>query len=430
MMRLSAARPLLAAGLLLLANPAGAAPPTPAVTAAREAAALLAKGKAREACPLFAESVRLDPLPATKLSLARCLEKAGRPGAALVVYRELASDKALAPRLAAASAVRALEARLPKLVVNVDLASAPPDLEIVRDGVSLDRSEWNRPVSLDRGKTTITAAARGKKTWSQTLDIDKGVLSVRVPALENDVSAVAAHSTALVAIQAVGSARWNDGIGFVIQADEPRADTASPPPAVPVIEDQDLGRVAWSPPSVGAGAALTDLGQWAVRATAHVRADFRRRTSWVAPWFDLEVHGGYFPYAESGFVGGGAHFGVDIHPARQTWVGFGPFIGGQVLGFVGNYGSFSGGPELGMLNLHFRTSERDGRAPTFDANAYVVERISVDPLEFATYTGLRLGVGGSVRFRAYVEGRVATGETRADLFWAQLVFGGGLYFEH
>src|SRR5262245_6044422 len=56
-----------------------------------EAKALMAAGKAQEACPKFEESQRLDPGSGTLTNLAKCYEDTGRIAAAWSMYLEAAS---------------------------------------------------------------------------------------------------------------------------------------------------------------------------------------------------------------------------------------------------------------------------------------------------------------------------------------------------
>jgi hypothetical protein len=131
------------------------------------------KGKCAEAIPHFIESIRLDPQPKGFLNLADCEEKLGQLSAALshfVQARDVAKDPA-AVRLKslAEQRIRALETKLPKLIVKLG-KDAPDDTVVQRDGVELGRVSLNVPLPTDPGKHTVVVRSRNfEKRYELTL---------------------------------------------------------------------------------------------------------------------------------------------------------------------------------------------------------------------------------------------------------------------
>jgi hypothetical protein len=131
------------------------------------------KGKCADAMPHFVESVRLDPQPKGFLNLADCEEKLGRLSAALSHFIQ-ARDVATVPATAglkrlAEQRIRALEARLPKLIVKLG-KDAPSDTTVLRDGVELGPISLNVPLPTDPGKHTVVArGANAEKKYELTL---------------------------------------------------------------------------------------------------------------------------------------------------------------------------------------------------------------------------------------------------------------------
>lgn len=143
------------------------------------------KGEYEEACPKLEESMRLDPALGTQLNLADCYEKAGKVASAWAGFNDAASmakssRQADREKLARARA-KALEPRLPKLLIDADAASEPA-LEIVRDGVAIGSASWGTPIAVDPGTHDVVASAPGKMSWRTVIDAKEGqVARVTVP---------------------------------------------------------------------------------------------------------------------------------------------------------------------------------------------------------------------------------------------------------
>jgi hypothetical protein len=115
-----------------------------------------------DACPKFAESLRLDPAVGTLLNLAICEEKIGKLAEASAHFREVVAQ--LPPkddRLPSARARLAeMEPRLSRLTV-VRAPGEPDLLAISRDGVALGASGLGVATVVNAGDHEVTATAPG-----------------------------------------------------------------------------------------------------------------------------------------------------------------------------------------------------------------------------------------------------------------------------
>jgi hypothetical protein len=179
------------AALLVSIAPARAQAPPPATNKVAAEALfedgrrLVAAGSFAEACPKFADSQRLDPSPGTLLNLASCYEKLGRSATAWATYREAASAANAAGRGEyLATAQRHAEALAPTLArVTVTVAEPMEGLQVLRDGVRVERAEWGAPIPIDPGTHSIEASAAGHKGWTSAFEVPKdgAQVSVSVP---------------------------------------------------------------------------------------------------------------------------------------------------------------------------------------------------------------------------------------------------------
>ena len=150
--------------------------------------ALVEKGDYRQACPKYAESLRLDPGIGVMLHLASCWEKSGRPASAWAQYRE-AEQVAMRAGDSRADVARkradALEGKLFRLTVVVPAATVVEGLAIARDGEAVGRAQWGAAVPIDPGEHVIVAVAPGKQRWEGKVVTpdEPGATSISVPAL-------------------------------------------------------------------------------------------------------------------------------------------------------------------------------------------------------------------------------------------------------
>lgn len=171
-------RPFLVA--LALFIPAAASAETSAASAHSlflDARAAMEKGDYEAACPKLEESMRLDPAVGTQLNLADCYERVGKVGSAWAGFLDAASmakssHQADREKLARARA-KALEPRLPKLLIDAD-ASAEPGMEVLRDGMSVGSASWNTAIVVDPGSHDVVASAPGKMSWRTVIDAKEG----------------------------------------------------------------------------------------------------------------------------------------------------------------------------------------------------------------------------------------------------------------
>jgi hypothetical protein len=137
---------------------------------------LMTDGRYDEACPLLAESQRLDAGGGTLLNLAVCHEREGRLATAWSEFGlaiSVAVKDGRKDREALARArVDALAPRLSHLVVRVPSASQSPDLTITIDGTALSPAAWGVATAVDLGSHRVEADAPGRAHWTITVLID------------------------------------------------------------------------------------------------------------------------------------------------------------------------------------------------------------------------------------------------------------------
>lgn len=187
-------RAALVAALALLATAAPAAAQNAADKAAaeqlfKEARTLMGAKQYAEACPKLEASLRLDPALGTRLNLASCYEESGKLASAWGMYHE-AADLALnenQPKRVkfAQDHAKALEPRLPKLIITVAAASSGlPGLRVTRDGTVIDAALFGTSIYVDPGSRAIAAEAPGHKPFAlEVIALEGKETKVEVPAL-------------------------------------------------------------------------------------------------------------------------------------------------------------------------------------------------------------------------------------------------------
>lgn len=164
-----------------------------AETLFKQARELMAQKKYAEACEAFASSQKLDPTATTMYSLAVCRELEGKLATAWGVWVDFvrqhrSSSDASVTELVGKAKERAakLEPRLSTLTISVPAASRANDLAIERDGTTIDRGAWDRPLPVDGGDHTIAVRRPGFQAWTTTVTTrsEGEAQTVTVPVLE------------------------------------------------------------------------------------------------------------------------------------------------------------------------------------------------------------------------------------------------------
>jgi hypothetical protein len=177
-------RAFLALVAVLAATPAraradDATPPPSDEHRAAAAEALFRDGRARmeagdytRACPLFAESLRLDASLGALFNLAACEQDGGRLADAWVRFGEaIERMPETDDRRAVARARRAaLTRELPWLTVTL-AGSAPADARVTRDGVELGPASLGVPLPVDPGTHEVVVRAPGTAARLYTVTI-------------------------------------------------------------------------------------------------------------------------------------------------------------------------------------------------------------------------------------------------------------------
>jgi hypothetical protein len=139
---------------------------------------LIQQHRYAEACPKLLESNRLDPGIGTQFHLANCYEQSGKIATAWATFLDVASQARAANQLDREKAARKraaqLEARLPKLVIDVPDARRVPGLEIKRDGIVVSQAQWGTAVPVDPGEHQLSVSAPGRHGVNQILKAEEG----------------------------------------------------------------------------------------------------------------------------------------------------------------------------------------------------------------------------------------------------------------
>jgi hypothetical protein len=146
----------------------------------QQARELMEVGNTAEACPKFAESLRLDPATGTLLGLAMCHERRGKLASTWGEYIEVQGraerDGDADRRDFAEQRASELEPRLPTLAIEVqDEVAALPGLEVRRNGMVASRSECQGSLCTPAG-TKLRADSVGNSNVATVVGITGTVL--------------------------------------------------------------------------------------------------------------------------------------------------------------------------------------------------------------------------------------------------------------
>lgn len=129
------------------------------------------------ACTKLEESLRLDYGVGTEFNLADCRERIGKLATAWSGFSNVAaaakSQGQHEREKVALERAKALEPRLPKLVIDVQTPSLP-GFEVKRDGVIVGPASWGVPVAVDPGVHRVTVSAPGAVPWEGSVTTSEG----------------------------------------------------------------------------------------------------------------------------------------------------------------------------------------------------------------------------------------------------------------
>jgi hypothetical protein len=154
----------------------------------QRAKSLISAGKWTEACPLLAESYRLDPAGATLQNLAVCHESAHQWASAYARFQELKTlaKKATPPRTDrvkfADEHLAKVSPKVSHLLVSADDATAEVEIE----GIKYEHASWAAGIAIDPGAHDVIVSASGKKPYKTSVTIpNEGTeQKLEVPPLE------------------------------------------------------------------------------------------------------------------------------------------------------------------------------------------------------------------------------------------------------
>lgn len=160
---------------MLIASVAGAQTDTLAESLFRDARAAMKAGDPERACPLFAESYRLDPAHGTLFNLGVCEQQRGKLASAWAAFRKLV-DVAPAEdeRVAEATArLGAMERDIPRLRLSLS-QPLPPDHALELDGVTLGPGALSGLLRVDPGRHELRVVHAGEARRVLALDVAVG----------------------------------------------------------------------------------------------------------------------------------------------------------------------------------------------------------------------------------------------------------------
>ncbi len=181
-------RSALAIAAILVSSTAHAEQPSNVEVARRlfaEGRALSDQGKYIEACVLFEKSFELDPAVGTKLNLAECAERSGKPRAAWLLWVGAATEFERQSDGRAAFARQradALEAKLATVIVRV-ARPRKKGLEITINGRVVEPSAY-LVERTDAKRVKVVATAPDRVSFEKSVDVSIGEqVEVELPPL-------------------------------------------------------------------------------------------------------------------------------------------------------------------------------------------------------------------------------------------------------
>lgn len=151
-----------------------------------EAIVLMEANKFDAACPKLEEAVQLVPEGVgAKLELANCYEGAGRYASAWRAFKIAEAASAIAGQAErhqrAKERAATIQAKLSTLTIVVpEDVRRLPGFVMTRNGVAVDRTDWDTPIPVDGGSYRLEASANGKEKWLRVVEVGPSNARVRV----------------------------------------------------------------------------------------------------------------------------------------------------------------------------------------------------------------------------------------------------------
>lgn len=218
------------------------APQAQADTLFAEGRDLLEKGRYAEACAKLARSEELAPAVGTLLNLAYCWEQAGKLRSAMDAYAQAEAFATAAGETKRAGFAKerraAVEPRAMKLVLRLTPPEAP-GLVVKRNGVTMAKADFDRPIAVDPEDYVITAAAPEYGTWKGAIVVkgEGGVVTLIIPPLGElakpppplapQRSALGTRRLSAIGLGAVSALAIGAGVGLAFSAKSRYEDAGS-----------------------------------------------------------------------------------------------------------------------------------------------------------------------------------------------------------
>jgi hypothetical protein len=157
------------------------------------AKALTDAGNYQDACAKFAESKRLAPGLGVTLYLADCYERIGRTASAWTEFRSAegqARQRSDKRTEVARGRAQALEPKLNRVAIVVAPAVPLAGLQVLRDGLPVEREELGLAVPVDPGDHTVVVSAPGhaSRTFSAHVGPEGQTATITVDSLGNSTT--------------------------------------------------------------------------------------------------------------------------------------------------------------------------------------------------------------------------------------------------
>lgn len=141
----------------------------------REALDLMTQRKFDQACPLLAESQKLDPGYGTLMHLGDCYINIGKTASAWAAYTQGADigqqQKQAEREKTARKKATDIESKLSRLIIDVPPELVTEGFVVRRNGQEIGQALWRRPLPIDPGKHEIEASAPNKIAWKAFVEV-------------------------------------------------------------------------------------------------------------------------------------------------------------------------------------------------------------------------------------------------------------------